>query len=369
MGAPVQKISPGQFRLLVMLFSVGSSILLIPPALISASKEDGWISGAIGVSVGVLIILLYIGLIKSHPGKSYFFMLEKTFGKWIGKAISFLYILFIILLTCEVLSNLGDFMTTQIMVETPKIYIHLLFLIPIMYGVGQGIEVLARTAQAIYPTFILLLFFLIVFLIPEGQLENLEPVFGEGMKSIISGAFPILTVPYLEMFVLILISTYVTDKNKVGKSFIIGGIMGGAILILITFLIILVLGYSFSSLLEYPTYVLAKKINIADFLQRLEIIAAALWIISLFFKVSICFYSSVEGVREWMNLTNHRALIFPLGICVLYFSISVFPDSAYFAMIVNDVVFSYTLLFGMVIPLACFIVIRLKNKFSSKGTL
>ncbi|NMH70382.1 endospore germination permease [Bacillus sp. RO3] len=366
MDNQVEKISSRQFQLLVLFFAIGSSILLTPPALINASLQDGWISGIIGVALGLSVIYIYVSLIKLNPGLSWFSILEKAFGTLVGRVISIFYFLFLFFLTCEVLSNLGDFMVTQIMVETPKMYIHMLFLIPVAYGVKQGIEVIARSAEVIYPTFIILLVFLVIFLIPEGQLVNLEPILGEGMKPVVKGALSTLTVPYMEMFALILISTYVVEQTKIGKSFLVGGLAGGIILISLTFLIILVLGYSFSSHLPYPTYVLAKKINIADFLQRVEVVAAAVWIMSLFFKVLICFYSTVYGLGEILHVKNHTVLIFPLLVPILYFSVTIYPDIAFFTMFVNEVILSYTLLFGLFIPLLGLFSLKIKNKLHSK---
>lgn len=116
----IQKIAPNQFGILVMFFTVGSSILLIPRPLIAVSKQDGWIAGTLGLGLGLLVIWLYLKIIKLSPDTNLYKLMEKAFGKILGKVVSVCYFFFIFLLTCEVLSNLGDFLTTQIMVETPK---------------------------------------------------------------------------------------------------------------------------------------------------------------------------------------------------------------------------------------------------------
>ncbi|MGR3764706.1 GerAB/ArcD/ProY family transporter [Rossellomorea sp. NS-SX7] len=366
----IEKISSKQFRLLVLFFSIGSSILLVPPALIQASKHDGWISGLVGMAIGAGIMLLYMSMMKVCPDDTLFSIFEKSYGKIIGKTVSLFYSFFIFFLTCEVVSNMGDFMTTQIMIETPKMYIHLLFLVPILYGVSKGLEVIGRSAQVIYPTFLILLVFLILFLIPEGEFRNIEPVLGEGVKPVLSGSFSILTVPYLELFILMMIAPHVNERKEVGRAFFIGGLLGGFILVFITFLTLIVMGYSFSSLVQFPTYVLAKKINIADFLQRVEVVAAAVWIISLFFKVAICFYATVIGLSEVFALKNKKILLYPVGVSVLYFSVYIYPNTAFFSMFVTEVILSYSLLFGLVIPLCTLIIIKLKNKkdaIASKG--
>lgn len=41
----------------------------------------------------------------------------------------------------------------------------------------------------------------------------------------------------------------------------------------------------------YPSYIFAKKINIAHFLERIEAIMAGIWFLTIFFKLTLCFYA------------------------------------------------------------------------------
>ena len=53
-----QTISPRQFMFLVILFSVGSSILIVPTPLAANAKQDAWISISISVAIGLLLVVL-----------------------------------------------------------------------------------------------------------------------------------------------------------------------------------------------------------------------------------------------------------------------------------------------------------------------
>lgn len=50
------KISIRQFTILVILFTVGGSILIVPSGLASEAKQDGWIAGLLALGIGLLII-------------------------------------------------------------------------------------------------------------------------------------------------------------------------------------------------------------------------------------------------------------------------------------------------------------------------
>ncbi|XEC95558.1 GerAB/ArcD/ProY family transporter [Paenibacillus tarimensis] len=132
------KIGVRQFMILVILFSVGTSILLAPSLLASEAKQDAWIAGILGVGVGLLSVWLYNTLGNLFPNKTLVEYSEEILGKWIGKAISLVFFIFIFTLTALVLRNLGDFMTTQIMPETPIEFLHIIFFIYCYYGNSFG---------------------------------------------------------------------------------------------------------------------------------------------------------------------------------------------------------------------------------------
>ncbi|MED3687234.1 GerAB/ArcD/ProY family transporter, partial [Peribacillus butanolivorans] len=48
------KISARQFAILVILFSIGTTILVIPGVMAQEVKQDAWIAAVIGTGIGLL---------------------------------------------------------------------------------------------------------------------------------------------------------------------------------------------------------------------------------------------------------------------------------------------------------------------------
>lgn len=355
------RISSRQFLLTVVMFVTGTSILLVPSGLILAAKEDAWIASIVGMLFSLVLVMLYIKLAKMYPEMSLFELSEAIFGRWLGRAVNVLYIFYAFILASEVLSNLGDFIVAEIMVETPKKYIHLLFLLPVCYGVALGFETITRSMEAIFPTLFFLFFSLLVLMLPESEPSQMMPILGKGWKPILQGALVVVNVPYLELVLLLGVIQYLNSKQKAAKAFLFGTVLGAFTLIIIPLIIILVLGRDFAGIMLYPGFTVAKMVDIGQFLQRIEVVFAAIWICTLFYKLTICFYVSLKGVNHLFGIMDSRTLLFPLTLILWMLSVIVYPNAAIFQATI-EAILAYNLLFGLLLPLLMLTVSALKKK-------
>ncbi len=360
------KIGARQFMILVILFTVGTSILLAPSLLVTEAKQDAWIAGILGVGVGLLSVWLYNTLGNLFPNKTLVEYSEGILGKWIGKAISLLFFSFTFTLTALVLRNIGDFMTIKILPETPIESLHIIFLFIVIMGTRLGLEVLARSAEILFPWFILLFLLLVFFLFPQIKFENIQPILEEGIKPVLGSAIPFIEFPFLELVIFLMIFPYVNRTKEAGKAFLVGTTIGGIILIILTGLVTLVLGTDITSMDMYPTYEIAKKINLGDFLQRIEAIVAVMWFISIYFKLTICFYTSVLALGQTFKLKDYRSLTLPLGMILIVYSLVVSPNIVYNITVTPKVMVPHGLIVGFFLPLLLLGVASFRKKRQSK---
>ena len=276
---------------------------------------------------------------------------EKILGKWMGKAVSILFLPFPFLLASLVLRNIGDFLTTYIMPETPIQFIHMMMLIVVMMGIRLGIETIARAAEIIFPWFIVLFLMLVIFVSPQIEVQKIQPVLEEGMKPVLHAALLFAAYPFMEFVTFLFIIPHVNRPGEVGKAFFAGTCMGGAIIVVLTALSILVIGPDHTARDIYPSYVLAQKINIGDFLQRIEAIIAGLWFITIFFKLSISFYAATLSLAQILNLKEYRMLVFPLGMIMVVFSLASSPNIVYNFTVILEVWVFFAGTFGLFLPL------------------
>ncbi|MBR8643764.1 GerAB/ArcD/ProY family transporter [[Brevibacterium] frigoritolerans] len=77
---------------MVIIFTIGGSILNVPALLVNLAKQDAWISYIITTLVGLCFVFLYNKLASIYPSKTYVEVNEKYWEMgWesFGTALSF----------------------------------------------------------------------------------------------------------------------------------------------------------------------------------------------------------------------------------------------------------------------------------------
>jgi spore germination protein KB len=347
-----------------MFFTIGTTILIIPAGLAADSKQDAWIAAIIGVGLGMLLTLFYNHVSKFFPNMTIVQYSENLFGRWIGKTISLLFVFFSFIGATTLLFYMGNFMTVQIMSETPIEYINILFASIVILGIRLGLETLSRAAEIFFPWFVFLFLMLAVLICPQIDFEHVQPVLETGIKPLFKGALTLAATASLTYIVLFMIfPAHVNNPAKARKAFLQATLIGGIFITLITFLCISVLGPDTVARNAYPSYSLARKISIGNFVERIEIIMAGLWFISIYFKMTLYFYACVVGLAQVLNLRDYRPLSLPLGMLLIVYSLIVYPNSNYMAKWDSTIFIPYVLSFGLLLPLLFWIVSIIKNKF------
>ncbi|WP_148359680.1 GerAB/ArcD/ProY family transporter [Peribacillus simplex] len=364
------KISARQFAILVILFSIGTTILVIPGIMAQEVKQDAWIAAVIGTGIGLLLVALYIAVGRMFPTKTLVEINETLFGKWLGKAVSLTLVLFSLYSTTGLLFYVGSFLTTHMMPDTPIVAIHILFACILIMGVRLGLEPLARSAELIFPIFVFLFIVLVasIFLPPvQFKFEYIQPVFETGIKPMIHAVFLFTSIFSLPLIVLLMIFPVSVNQPKAAeKNFFIGILIGGIFLIIMITLTIIVLGADSSARQTYPGYLVARKINIGDFLQRIEAIIAFMWIITLYFKMACYFYATVIGLAQTLNMKDYRPLTLPLAMILVSLSLLIFPNVAQKATFDKEIWPLYASTYGLVLPILLLAVNVFRKKIHQK---
>ncbi|CAG7655939.1 endospore germination permease [Paenibacillus allorhizosphaerae] len=357
------KISVRQFSVLIAFFTIGTTILIIPAGLAIEAKQDAWIASIVGVVAMLLVVLLYNSLGKRIPNVSLVQYNDILFGRWAGKIVSLLLVFFAFIGSSTLLFYVGNFMTTQVMPDTPIQFINMLFISIVVMGLRLGLETLARAAEIFFPWFVMLFLVLFLFLVPEIELPKMQPVFESGAKPILKAALSLVaTASFTQIVMLMIIPVHVTNPDKARKAYYVSTLIGGAFIILVTFLCISVLGVDTTSRNVYPSYALTKKISIGHFVERIESLMAGLWFMSIYFKMTLYFYACTIGIAQMLKLKDYRPLCLPLGMIVVVFSLVVYPNVTYMAHWDSTVYIPYATSIGLLLPLLMLVISFFKEK-------
>ncbi|WP_316397412.1 endospore germination permease [Metabacillus litoralis] len=312
-------------------------------------------------------MFIYNQIATLYSSGTYVEINEKVFGKWIGKILVLFYLFYFYYLSAGMIRDIGNFFTSDILVDTPIEVVMILFLLISLFGVQLGLEVISRTALIFFPWIIALLSILILFLIPEIKLENMQPILGDGLKPIIKSVYRNLGLPYLELVIILMITPYVSEKTKINKAFYIGTLIGGIVLTILVIFSILILGTETSSINAYPSYALGQRISIGGFLERIEVIVAIIWVLTIYFKVTLCYYGLSIGLAQVLGLKSYKILLFPLAFLILTFSIFAHPNIVHFNDFTSLTWTPYSLTVCFFLPLLLLIVGKVRQKRSASS--
>lgn len=344
------KISMRQFAILIAFGSIGDSILIIPTLTAKLAGQDAWISMLISFVPGFATALLYVAIANKLQGDGFIHYVQKSLGVWLGSVVGLLFLFYFFFCHVTLTSEMSQFMTTQMIPETPTNAVIILFMTVAIIAYRYGVEAFARMGELLFPIFVLFFLFLVVFLLPQIESDNLKPVMAKGFLPVLNGMRQSYTVAFPEMIVLLLIAPRVIGANKM-KPIMTGFAISAAVLFITMLLCVLVLGPNLMVTKFYPTFVLSQKLTIGNFLERVEAVLAFIWIITVFFKTLLYFYALVQGIAELMRLKESNMLTIPLGMIILVFSTMVTPNTTIYYYIIDHYWAWFDMTFCVALPL------------------
>jgi len=322
------KINASQIFVLVVLFEMGSAILV---GLGSQAKQDAWISVLLGLMGGLLLFLVYFRLYMYYQELPLTSYLQKITGKWIGRVLGFFYIVYFMYCASRVLRDFGELLTTTVYTTTPLIVINSLMILTIIYAIHKGFEVIARVGQIFFGIIYLMALGGILLITISGliHLENLRPILEYGFKPVIKTFLgETITFPFGEMIVFTMLLPFINDPKKV-KVACLGGMILAGINVTITAVVnVAAIGPELFTRSNFPLLTTISKIQLANFIERLDVLFMLYLVIGGFFKIAIFFYAAVAGTADLFKFKNQRNLSFPIGFMILIASITIASNYA-----------------------------------------
>ncbi|GIP16762.1 germination protein [Paenibacillus montaniterrae] len=358
----MRHIHPRQYMILTVLYTIGTSLLIIPSLLATAVEHDAWLGAVFTAVFNMLYVFVYVLLLQRFPGLSLVQIAEKLLGKWLGSVVAWLYISFFLLLAVLLLQFLGQFIHTSILPSTPVWFIYFTFMIVIVIGLAYGVEAYGRSAELFFPIVLLFLGLIMIALVFEIDVSRMRPIGERGMSPILLSGLKMST--FQEQICLMMLAPLVANKGKqtAARALVVGTAIGLLVLIAITLLTILILGSYNTAHFVYPVYVLVKKISIGDFFQRIEILMIAIWFLTVFVKIVVTMHAGLIGMTQTLNLKSCKPLILPVGLLIAIYAMIVFPNTATFFEFGRESWFSYALSFIFVLPVS-FLIVDIVKRF------
>src|SRR5690606_18910779 len=156
---------------------------------------------------------------------------------------------------------------------------------------------------------------------------------------------------FQELIVMLVFVHMASDQRKTMKGYWGGTALGHLLLTIVVLFSVLTLGIEQSANSTFPAYALAKTINLGNFLQRIEGILIALWIMTFFLKTMLLNFSMLEGLKSIFGLKSTRYFIYPIAVLLLVVAWNTYVNSVYIGEVIQQVWGGYALVHLVVIPL------------------
>ena len=273
---------------------------------------------------------------------------ERIVGRFPGKIIGGAYWLFYLYLNGIIVREYGEFVVGALFSNTPLIVVSGSMVLVCAIAVRGGVEIVGRFSDLFLPAFFILFLLIIVPIIPDLRVAHMLPVMGEGIMPSIAGSL-VLQIWFSELLTASFLLPFVSDQKKAAKS-ISYTLLAVILTLVVSNLATLLLLGDLTGSYTYPFLILARYINLAEFFTHLEALFMAIWVLGAFVKICVFYYVTVLGAAQWMNLSDYRPIVFPLGLLLTLFSIWVAPNYQKLTHAISTSVIFATLTMFVIVP-------------------
>ena len=355
------KITERQLAFLFFNVLIATVVFYNPQIVIGAVGQDAWMTALMATIWGFLVVVVMISLGRRFPGLTMIGYIPQIIGKPLGLVLNLLYVMWFLFIGAGIAAQFSLFMNTTIMPYTPPSLFIITFMGITFYAVRSGLEVFARVNELLIGIIVIAL--LIVVILPYNLMDirRLLPIgevsFGNLLAtSIVSGSWR-GEVMMVGMFLPALASFKNTTRNLLLVVLLVG--LG---LAAVDISVIAVFGSQVVVDLELPAFFLARVINVAKILNRLEALVVIVWVFGTFIKVCVFLYCATRATAETLRFNKFQFLLLPMTLLFIAVAHNQFIHSAQFVDFLSFTWPGYGLLtFELGIPLILLTIASLRG--------
>jgi spore germination protein KB len=304
---------------LFFIFTTGSSIINIPGPLIGFAKNGAWISLIISMFMGILLLAVILFLFRRFSDYSLVEYGNMLVGRVITAVFTLLMISFMFHMATGIVLDIGLFMTSSMMRQTPIFIFNAFIFFVVAVTVRSGLEAIARMFAILVSAVIFFVVMVLILSIQNDELRFLKPVLPDGMKPVLLGSYFTFGFPYVEivLFAFLLHLTRKEQRQKLSGRLYLALCVNGFSLIVTTLVTIMTFG-PIAGERKYSLFEVARTIDIMEIFQRIEVAIGISLIVASFMKATITLYVLNLAATHMLRLEDSKVLIFPIvSICLL----------------------------------------------------
>ncbi|QSF46863.1 GerAB/ArcD/ProY family transporter [Paenibacillus tianjinensis] len=360
------KINNRQLFWMILMLEIGINLLITMTATIQSAKQDSWISYILAGVMGLVITYVAAKLSSRYPRQTLIEYSAAILGKWAGKLIVIPFFLQWFWVMSLILRDEFLFIRLNVLYKTPAWVIIGTMIGVVFYTVYHGgIEAIGRVSELWGP--ILMVILVLTFGLTANNLNwpMLLPVYADtGFGPIVEGALAPVSL-LGEAVLLMMLFPFVEHPGKETRKALLLAVAFSAVLLLLGVLwVIMTFGPEVSGRLQFPFFEMVKLVYLMEFIQNMDIFVMAVWLVSIFVKLSIVMFITSYGAAQWTGKTRSWKKVLwgvaPLTFILTMLVITLNPPAG---LLLKSVWIRYVLPVNMVaIPLLLLVVSSIRKR-------
>lgn len=284
---------------------IGVGIFGSPRYIFEKSQQDAWISVLIALVYMLIVLWTMFVILGQYENADIFGIQVDIFGKWFGKLLGTVYILFFAAEFYSVLRTYIDVIEVFFFPTILTFIMALLLLILVVYSVIGGI----RVVVGVVFLFVLLSPWILILLydpITRMEISHFHPMFEASFMDLIKGA-KTTAYTFLGLEILFVIYPFI-DNKKDAKLPAYLGVSTSAILVLIT--TIISIGYyspNNINFMDWPVLSLFKSVSFS-FIERFDYIIIAEWMMVTVTTLILLMWAIIYGTKRLYAIPQKKTL-------------------------------------------------------------
>ncbi|HWO54147.1 MAG TPA: endospore germination permease [Paenibacillus cookii] len=318
---PKEKVSQSQIYMLFSQYLYTTTLGFIIPLLIRSAQYMAWVSLLVGAGMGLVMTYGAYRLALKRPDRTFASYGGELIGKWLHYPLTFVMLFTSLFVAALILRELLDLILQIYLQDTPDWAIAMLFGCTFVYVVRSGVGTIFRAAQGFFFISVVWIFMVPPFVYRELNFNMAIALVNHfDLAGIWNGSYS-MAAQYGEMAFIVFLFPFFAKHAKTMKSLCWAAVTSIVIVLVGLISTILLFGPSLAGNLTYPELELIRYIPPGGFFENLDPLIIAIWLSSLFIKISLLLFISVIGLTHAFGLKDHKPFSLSMTVAMVGLSL------------------------------------------------
>jgi len=319
------KLTSKNFTFLLIATMQEVMILRLAKSASIYAGHDAWISILLTSALPFAALFIINKLCSRFPSMTLAEINDKILGRFLGKGLSFVYVLYFVAYSALVVRLFVELLNTYLFVRTPGWALSLLMVLTITYIFSRDIRPIAWMNELVQYAF-QFVWIIVIYGLFKADLNNLLPVGDAGLTNILlssQGAF----FAYLGPEILLVVYPFIQNKQEVFKAGAIAIAFNAVVYTIVVLVVILVFGEKVLQLLVWDFLALVKTFRL-PLVERGEFILVVFWSLVAVRSPANYLYMAKHTLAKAANLKEQYHIYIYWALAAAVLALSQIPGSA-----------------------------------------